>query len=161
MKLFKKQTLFVLFILAETLSVYVYAAVPITNCNPASTPAARIKPKINICFTIARRRDCDGFGICNWTASLTDLRLNGCSGTITADDASGKIFTIEIDKLKGISSDTYRKYFSSGIFILEDDAPVPSDLLNNLSISGSRILPAGKYPVMEKNGVLTLVIASR
>ena len=141
--------------------MFVYASEPSIKCNPGAKHSPELRPKVTVTFTIARRRDCEGFGICNWKATFSDLRTNIATGMMYADDSGKNTFVIEIDKVKGLKGDSYSKYFQSGYFVMEDDAPIPSDILSALGISGSRILLQGRHPVQEKNGQLIVVIPSK
>jgi hypothetical protein len=74
------------------------------------------------------------------------------------DDYNKSIMVLEIDRAKGLGAETYNKYFSSGTFVMEDDSPVPADLVRQLGLSGSKTLVAGKYKVVEQNGILLVSI---
>jgi hypothetical protein len=119
-----------------------------------------MKPKVTICFTIARKRDCDGFGICNFHAIVTEGRFNNAVATVYKDDYSNAM-VFEIDRYKGLASGAYDRYFKSGYFVMEDDSQVPSDILTTLGMSSSATLMQGKYPIMESNGIIRFVIPYR
>ena len=151
-----KSILITIFLLAEITALHtIAAAIPAFTRSAESTPEWRplLKPRVTISFTIARRRDCLGFGICQWEGSVT-LERNGASGVIYTDDVVKNRLIIEIDKTKGVSSEVYEKYFRSGVFLMEDDAPVPASILTGLGIKGPRTIPAGKHPVSERSGIL-------
>jgi len=156
MKFSLKTFLLTIFIIAEMAALSAFASVvpPVIN-STENTPelSTMLRPRVSISFTIARRRDCMGFGICVWEASITWER-NGVNGVIYADDAVKNRMIIEIDKTKGISYEVYEKYFQSGMFFMEDDSPVPSEVLAGLGIKGPRTIPAGKHPVTERSGIL-------
>ncbi len=156
MKFSLKTFLITIFIIAEFAAVNAFASVvpPLTNSTDNTAElSTMLKPRVTISFTIARRRDCQGFGICKWDASITFER-NGANGVIYTDDAVKNRLIIEIDKTKGISYEVYEKYFSSGVFVMEDDSPVPAEILAGLGIKGSRTITAGKHPVTERSGIL-------
>lgn len=156
MKFSLKTFLLTFFIIAELAALSAFASVvPSPTHSKDNTPelSTMLKPRVNISFTIARRRDCMGFGICLWDVSVTFER-NGANGVIYTDDAVKNRLIIEIDKTKGISYEVYEKYFRSGVFIMEDDSPVPAEILAGLGIKGARTIPAGKHPVTERSGIL-------
>ncbi len=66
MKLSIKKFLLFAFVLVEISLSMVMAtpAEPVTFINECSE-FNLMKPKVTVSFTIARRRDCDGFGICD------------------------------------------------------------------------------------------------
>lgn len=119
-----------------------------------------VKPKVTICFTIARKRDCEGFGICNFHAIVTEGRFNNAVATTYKDDYSNAL-VFEIDRYKGLASGAYDRYFKSGYFVMEDDSPVASDILSALGISSNAILLQGKYPIIESNGMIRFLIPYR
>jgi hypothetical protein len=121
---------------------------------------SKAKPKVTICFTIARKRDCEGFGICNFTASLSEGRMNNATASVYKDDHSNAI-VFEINRSQGISTIAYDRYFKSGIFTMEDDAPIPSEITQALGISSTAILVQGRYPVLESSGVIKMIIPFR
>jgi hypothetical protein len=119
-----------------------------------------MKPKVTICFTIARKRDCEGFGICNFHAIVTEGRFNNAIATVYKDDYSNAL-VFEIDRYKGLASGAYDRYFKSGNFLMEDDSKVPSDILSNLGVSSNATLLQGKYPIIESNGMIRFAISYR
>lgn len=119
-----------------------------------------VKPKVTICFTIARKRDCEGFGICNFHAIVTEGRFNNAVATTYKDDYSNAL-VFEIDRYKGLASGAYDRYFKSGYFVMEDDSQVASDILSALGISSNATLLQGKYPIIESNGMIRFLIPYR
>ena len=119
-----------------------------------------MKPKVTICFTIARKRDCEGFGICNFHAIATEGRFNNAIATVYKDDYSNAL-VFEIDRYKGMASGAYDRYFKSGSFVMEDDSQVPSDILSTLGVSSNVTLLQGKYPIIESNGMIRFAIPYR
>ncbi len=157
MKISIKHFLLFTFILLEVCSVMAFAtATPV--CTPVVPNAEfSLKTKITISFTIARRRDCEGFGICDISVSVSG-KINSATGSIYQDDLNKSLMVIEIDKARGISAETYKKYFSSGVFLMEDDSPVPSEIVQQLGLTGSKTLVAGKHKIVERNGILFITI---
>jgi len=146
-------------VLLEFISATVFARAPmIPGPIVSGSGASLLKPKISISFIIARRRDCEGFGICNLQVAASLERVNSCSGVMYLDDFNKNIIVIEIDKLKGISAEGYKKYFSSGVFLMEDDSPIPTEMVSSLGLIGKRILVAGKHSVVERSGILYVSI---
>ncbi|MFN5325531.1 MAG: hypothetical protein ACK5C5_11475 [Bacteroidota bacterium] len=157
MKLFKSNIFIMLFVsVPSLLSSYDSTAME----PPRTVHFISAKPKVSICFTIARKRDCEGFGICNFRATLSEGRSNNVIATVTKDDYSNAI-VFEINRTTGLTANAYDRYFKSGFFVMEDDSPVPSDILTDLGISNSAILIQGRYPVVESNGILRFVISYR
>lgn len=156
-----KKILLTTFIILEVSALFAFSAFPISIDKGNLGSSSLLRPKISFSFEIARRRDCLGFGICNWTATITVDRINSCSGTVYLDEANKNVFVFEIDKAKGISASAYEKYLKSGIFLMEDEVPVPGDVLKALGISGNKTLPAGSHKVTERDGLLYITIPAK
>lgn len=70
MKLSFKNFLLFAFVLVEmSLSMVMAAPAEPVIFNNECSEFNLMKPKVTISFTIARRRDCDGFGICDFVIS--------------------------------------------------------------------------------------------
>ena len=95
MKISIKNFFLITFILLEFVSVMAFAgAEKNTICT---TPGSELlRPRISISFTIARNRDCLGFGICDLSISLSKVVLNSCTGTIGVDDYNIGFVNLEI-----------------------------------------------------------------
>lgn len=151
-----KKILLTTFILLEVSALFAFSAFPMpVEKEAVITP---MKTKISISFEIARRRDCTGFGICNLTVGISLERVNSCTGSLYADETSRNVFILEINKAQGISAATYDKYFKSGIFVMEDESPIPSEALKEMGITGTRTMLAGNHKVTEKAGILYVAI---
>ncbi len=159
MKFSFKKFLLVTFILIECTTLAVFSSVE--SCTPPVTEGIFLRPRVTITFTIARRRDCEGFGICDWQIEITMLRANSCTATLTTDDTNRNNLVLEIDKSKGVLPETYSRYFQSGTFLMEDESPVPAEILKQLGIPGPRTLLAGKHKTTEKNGIIYVSIPTR
>ena len=133
MKLFFKSISLIVFFQFLTPSIQAS-----TTCNPLceNQRFSAKKPKVTICFTIARKRDCEGFGICNFHAIVTEGRFNNAVATIYKDDFTNAL-VFEIDRYKGLASGAYDQYFKSGYFTMEDDSQVASDILSALGVSSN------------------------
>jgi len=153
-----KKILLTTFILLEVSAMFAFSVFPCPLTKGENTITSPVRPKITISFEIARRRDCTGFGICNVSGSIEILRINSCNATLYADETSRNLLIMEITKSTGISATAYERNFKSGIFVVEDDAPIPSDVLKTLGISGSKSFVAGNYKVTEKDGLLVIAI---
>ncbi len=153
-----KKILLSTFILLELSALCAFAACPMPFEKVAPDAVAIPRVKVSISFEIARRRDCTGFGICNFTVGVTIDKVNSCSGALYVDETARNMFVLEVDKAKGISTAAYDKYFKAGSFLMEDEVPVPGDVLKALGVSGSKTLLAGKHKVIEKNGLLFVYI---
>ena len=154
-KLLKQHFLYALLFL-ELVTTSMASAFPLQTAVGENHGTFVMKPKITISFTIARRRDCEGFGICDWTATVSS-RANYCSGTLQADENDRYVY-LEVIKDKGVSAEGYLKYFSSGFFILEDASPVPADITRSLGIPSGSTIAAGKYLVTEQKGILRVAL---
>lgn len=155
MKLSFKNFLLFAFVLVEmSLSMVMAApAKPIVFNNECSE-FNLMKPKVTISFTIARRRDCDGFGICDFVISGSYRTGNKGNGILYLDDASRNTVVLEINKTTGITTECYNKYLKSGTFLMEDDFPLSSEITGALEIAGAKTIPAGKHKIVEKSGIL-------
>jgi len=158
MKFSLKKILLFTFVFLEFTSLYAFTNLELSDNKTGNFVTDALRPRITISFEIARRRDCLGFGICNWGVDITILRANSCVATIYEDEANRNVLILEIDKAKGISPASYEKYFSSGTFLLEDEVPVPGDVLKALAITGSKTMLAGKHKFTERNGLIYISI---
>lgn len=152
-----------LFIKTIIASVFVSGFTPVVSADNGqiqSCLVGALKPKVTICFTVARKRDCEGFGICNLNASISDARLNNVVATVYKDDFSNAL-VFEIDRSKGVTAAAYDRYFKLGTFTMEDDTPVPYDLARDLGISTNATLMQGRYAVVESGGILRMTISFR
>ncbi|MBL0342328.1 MAG: hypothetical protein IPP71_16320 [Bacteroidetes bacterium] len=113
-----------------------------------------IKPKLSICITIARRRDCDGFGICDISVSGRATSGNKANGVLYQDDVSKNTLVLQVNKLTDVTTECYNKYFKSGSFIMEDDFPMPLEISRSLEFSGQKTIPSGKHRIVEINGII-------
>ncbi len=156
MKINFKKTLLSTFILIELTALCSYAACPVFTGNdtPVSTG---LRVKVSVSFEIARRRDCSGFGICNFEVGITYSKTNSCVANLYIDETSKNVYVLEIDKAK-VSAANYDKYFKSGYFLMEDEAAVPTEALRTLGTSGTKTMLAGKHLVTERNGFLYVAI---
>ncbi len=155
-----KQLVLTLFLACEAVSLAVFAGLPAEPFTCSERSKVVLKPKVTISFTIARRRDCDGFGICDLSFSYS-MRWNNATGTIQVDDYNSNIILLEIDKAKGLTPEAYNKFFKSGTFIMEDDFPLPSDLVKSLGLIGTKTLSAGNHKVIERNGIIQVALPVR
>jgi len=135
------------------------AASFITNSDKCKRVS--IKPRVSISFVIARRRDCLGFGICDLSFEIISGKVNAGTGVLYTDPASRNMIVLEIDKSKDISSESYEKYFASGVFVMEDDFPIPGDILAEMGIKGTLTMRSGNHRITEKNGILYVSIPVR
>ncbi len=158
MKISIKNFFLFTFVLFECFSVMTFATAPEVPASVVPGATSAFKPKITVSFIVARRRDCEGFGVCDLTISGTSGKINSATGTMYTDDLNRNLMVIEIDKASGISSDTYKKYFSTGVFLMEDDSPISSEIVQQLGLSGSKTLVAGKHKIIERNGILFISI---
>lgn len=162
MKFSLKKSLLITFILVELSAVLAIAGSPVLTRNADPDEITVLRPTISISFEIARRRDCLGFGFCNFTLEFDFNRINSGTGTMYLDDSKGGgNFIIEINKATGINPEGYTKYFKSGTFLMEDDSPIPGNILKGLGISGDRTLLAGKHKITERNGLIYISIPAR
>ena len=158
MKITLKKFLLFSFILLEFVSAMAFASASPVPVPVVPDASSLLRTKVSVSFIIARRRDCEGFGICNLEIAVSLERSNSCSGAMYLDDFNKSIMVLEIDKLRGVSAETYKKYFSSGTFLMEDDSPIPSEVMSSLGLIGSKTLVAGKHRVTERNGILFVSI---
>jgi hypothetical protein len=159
MKISIKKFVLFSFILLEFVSAMAFASTPPAPVPVVPDAASSLRTKVTVSFTIARRRDCDGFGICDWEVTFTFGKINNCTGSLFVDDYNKSILVLEVDKAKGISAEGYKKYFGSGVFLVEDDSPLPGELVKSLGLIGNKTLIAGKYNVIERNGILTVSLS--
>jgi hypothetical protein len=148
-----------LFLILEFGSMVAFSSVPEKPMINTSDNGKFFKPKITFSCIIARRRDCEGFGICNPLFSVSGKISNSLSGYLTTDDFNRNALVLEVNKSTGISAASYDKYFATGTFLLEDDSPIPQEMLQGLSIIGPKTFMAGKYLVKELNGILYISIS--
>lgn len=156
MKISIKNFFLITFILLEFFSMMAFASAEKNQIY--STPGSELlRPRISLSFTIARARDCEGFGFCRWTLEVSNGKINTGNGTMYSDEYSRNVI-LEIDKAKGITADCYKKYFSTGTFLMEDDSPLPGEVVKALGLIGTKTLIAGKHRIIESNGLLVITI---
>jgi len=151
---FKKFLLFAFVLVEMSLSMVMATPAEPIICVTEGSEFTLMKPKITISFTIARRRDCDGFGICDFTIGASLRSGNKGNGVLYLDDALRNTLVLEINKSTGITVECYNKYFKSGSYLMEDDFPLPSEITGALEVSGTKTIPAGRHSVVERNGIL-------
>ena len=156
MKFTIKKFLLFVFVLME-MSLSMVLAKPAEPVAPF-TSGEFLRPKVSISFTIARRRDCDGFGICDIDISIVMRTLNKENGVLYQDESTRNMLVLEIDKANGITAECYAKYFKSGVFVMEDDFPVSSEITRALEIAGAKTIPAGRHRIIEKNGIISVYL---
>lgn len=161
MKFSLKPFLLITFILLEIAALSAFPASSLC-CNHGANADEPVftNPKIKLIIEIyfgRPRRDCNESGLCKIAFGIEPTRtaMNGV-GALYTDEAIKNRLILELDKAKGITEDQYRKYFSTGTFVMGDDFPVPDDVAKQLGISTGKIIPAGKYPVTDKAGILFL-----
>lgn len=114
--------------------------------------------RISVHLEIGRRRDCTGWGICDFSISIDRITGNSFNASMYVDDYNKNLIVLEVDKAKGMSTSTYGKYFSGNNYILEDDSAIPADIVRALGLSGSKTLVAGSYRIIDRNGILSISI---
>lgn len=157
MKFSLKAFLLTTFILLEIAALSAFPA--ISSCHSSGNPRlVSLKGKLVIEFYFGRRRyGCNDSGLCRIHVSIEPTRTsaNGI-GLLSVDEATRNRLILEIDKGKGITEEQYRKYFNTGTFDMGDDCPLPDDVLKQLGLTSGKVIPAGKYAVTEKGGILYL-----
>ncbi len=114
--------------------------------------------KVIVTITLARHRDCDGFGWCRGTIVVDPApRPIGNVGNAVAEiNAAGRL-TLTFNKSTDLSPEAFNKYFSKGTFVCEDDFPVPVEILKALGYSGSYTVAKGNYNITTtRDGLLTI-----
>jgi hypothetical protein len=156
MKISVKKIMLFSFILMELVSMAAFANTQIPPRDAVYDANESLRIKIYISFVIGRRRDCEGFGFCEWEIGITTGRVNSGSATAYIDDNNKNLLVMEIDKLKGITAECYKKYFSTGKFLVEDDSQIPSEIGKALGLATNKTVIAGNYIIIERNGILYL-----
>jgi hypothetical protein len=115
--------------------------------------------KVVVTIVFARHRDCQGFGWCNGSIVVDPATLPRPIGNV--GNAVGEInstgrLTLTFNKDTDLSPEAFNKYFSKGIFVCEDDFPVPAEILKALGYSGSYTVQKGNYNITTKNGLITV-----
>jgi hypothetical protein len=115
-------------------------------------PASSMGRKLKVTFWIEFgriSRDCRGFGICDWGLEFSldkvvhPLTETGAGGEGYFDD-DGKFV---IDFLKDyMLNETVVKYLQNG-FVMEEDVPIPPEILQKLNYRGDYMIRAGTYSV--------------
>lgn len=148
------KTLLLFALVLTELSFSSAAVIPVMDNSSSVTNKNLQKPKFSLSFIIARHRDCEEYGICNWQAGITVRTINKGNGVVYKDDASKSTLVLEINKSTGITTECYDKYFKSGVFIMEDDFPMPLEISKALEYSGQKTIPAGKHRIVEIRGLI-------
>jgi hypothetical protein len=116
--------------------------------DPADAAERGRKIKISLWIEFGRAsRDCAGFGICDWGFTVT---LDNAVHKLTATQAGVEGYFDDdgkfvIDFLKDYMLDeTFETYLSNG-FTMEEDAPIPPEILQKLEYRGNYTIRAGTY----------------
>ena len=114
---------------------------------------------VTITIKIARKKDCLGFGWCRFTIQSDDFfaRPVGNDGKAQAEMRSDGHFVMKLNKKTDLSPEAYETYFSKGVFVCEDDFPVPDELLKAMDFKGKYTIKEGSYDVKQKGDLLTVV----
>ena len=114
---------------------------------------------VTITIKIARKKDCLGFGWCKITIQSDDIlaRPVGNDGKALAEMRSDGHLILKLNKKTDISPEAYETYFSKGVFVCEDDFPLPEEVLKALDIKDKYIIKEGSYDVTQKGDLLTIV----
>ena len=151
---FSIQRFFFAAILVMSLAVPASAETVIKHDPVPEAVSDAKKVKVTIEIIIARRRDCEGFGICRISLVGIGKTMNHASGQIYVDESSRNTLVLEINKSQGISREGYDKYLRNGSFKMEDEFAIPADVLKSLEISGNKTISAGQHRIREANGVI-------
>lgn len=114
---------------------------------------------VTITIKIARKKDCLGFGLCRFTIQSNDIaaRPVGNDGKALAEMRSDGHLILKLNKKTDISPEAFETYFSNGVFVCEDDFPVPDEVLKAMDFKGKYTIKAGSYDVKQKGDLLTVV----
>ncbi len=134
--------------------MYGNAACSINPTEASYESSSFMKPKIRVHYEISRQRDCNGFGFCVIDLYFTIREGKKGNGLLYTDDASRNTLILEINKSTDITAESYEKYFKSGIFLMEDDCPLPLELSKSLELAGQKIIRSGNHRIVENNGIL-------
>jgi len=120
------------------------------------TNLAEAYSKVVITIVIARHRDCEGFGLCKISAEGT-IPLNRNTGHATADIDGAGHFKLTINKNTDLTPEAFDKYFSNGVFVCEDDFPVPTEVLKSLGYTRNYTITKGNYNITTgRDGLMTI-----
>jgi len=111
--------------------------------------------KIVIKIVIARHRDCEGWGFCEWSASGDVGPVLARQAIATVDVNSDNRLVLTFSK-KSMLPETFTQYFSKDNFLCEDDFPVPSAILKSLNLTKPYTIKAGSYPVVINGDLITV-----
>ena len=114
---------------------------------------------VTITIKIARNSDCKGFGLCEFKIQSDDIlaRPVGNDGKALAEMRSNGRLVLKLNKKTDISPEAFETYFSKGVFVCEDDFPVPDEVLKAMDFKGKYTIKAGSYDVKQKGDLLTVV----
>lgn len=120
--------------------------------NPADAAERGRKIKISFWIEFGRvSRDCAGFAICDWGLTLS-LEKSSHKLTPTQAGAEGYVdddgkFVIEFLK-DYMLDETIETYLSNG-FLMEEDTPIPPEVLQKMEYRGDYTIRAGRYSVSQ------------
>lgn len=160
MKFSLKTFLLTTFILLEIAALSAFPGSPdqgLLEKLPAD-PVVTTPNKLVIEIYFGRRGDCEGWGICKVSIGFERTQANSGIASIYPDKLSKNKLILEIDKARGISAEQYQKYFKSGTFVIEENYPIPSEILRELGLPSGNTILEGKYPVTERNGIIYVTL---
>lgn len=120
--------------------------VPPAEVNTEVADDAEKRTTVTIYTTFGRkRRNCRGFGICRVVVVVRSRsEKTGASATVVVDSGRARSMTFQ---KKSMSAETMKKYFSNGVFVVEED--ISEKLKDNEGNGFLLELKAGKYKIEE------------
>lgn len=115
---------------------------------------------VTVTIRIARKSDCKGLGICQFTIKSEEeilARPAGNAGNALSEKGREGRLVLKLNKKTDISSEAFETYFSKGVFVCEEDFPVPDEALKALHLKDKYTIKAGSYDIQQKGDLLTIV----
>ena len=113
-----------------------------------------------VVLKFGRSRDCKGIGICQGKIVITTddapKPIGNQVSAIADINMEGRL-VLTFNRKTDLTQEAFQTYFSKGIFICEDDFPVPSEILRTLNYPGSFTVKAGDYPISMTGDLITIV----
>ena len=114
---------------------------------------------IVVTIHIARHRDCKGFGWCKfevyYTVEIVPRPIGNQVNAVADINRSGHLL-LTFNKKKDMTPEAYNMYFSKGVFLCEDDCPVPDEILKTLNYIKPYTVKAGEYPITINGDIITV-----
>ena len=99
---------------------------------------------------------CADFGICDIIISSASFKPDKSSAIGTFTALNDNTLEIKINKATGLTSESYKKYFSTGYFVFDEDFSFGTEIKEKLKMKEIVNVTKGKYKITEVDGIVKM-----